>query len=500
MDVKVLAVHWHNENLPVYSVHFQPNRQGVASERLVTGGGDNNVRIWRVSYSQAPGEEDAGPQIDYLCTLSKHTGAINVVRFDPQGRVLATAGDDGIVFFWTLGNAGSAREFGADPDDEVKESWVLRHASKSGSAEIYDLAWSPDSKYVITGSTDNIARIYEAHTGLQVAQIAEHNHIIQGVCWDPCSRYVATQSADRSVHIYALGLDEHPKPTIYHKISRTELPARPSAPVSDDSLPAVRAQPARLNFGLLKSSMLYHSENYEAFFRRLAFSPDGNFLLTPAGIFKNHQGPGDGSGPPKEELVNTVYIYSRGGLNRAPLAHLPGFKKPAVAVSFSPVYYALDTGSAGSADSANSTDTANSTVFKLPYKMVYAVLTQDSVVIFDTQHEQCLGTVSNIHFSTLTDLAWNCDGSSIIVSSYDGFCSSIRFADGELGQKLPGKPACAATDATQRPSGQERERKEATLLDYLNKNVKAPAEPVVHQPAVKRKKVGQPAATGPARS
>jgi chromatin assembly factor 1 subunit B len=32
-------------------------------------------------------------------------------------------------------------------------------------AEIYDLAWSPDGSFFITGSMDNIARIYSATTG-----------------------------------------------------------------------------------------------------------------------------------------------------------------------------------------------------------------------------------------------------------------------------------------------------------------------------------------------
>jgi chromatin assembly factor 1 subunit B len=36
---------------------------------------------------------------------------------------------------------------------------------RSSGAEIYDLAWSPDAMHFIIGSMDNIARIYNAHTG-----------------------------------------------------------------------------------------------------------------------------------------------------------------------------------------------------------------------------------------------------------------------------------------------------------------------------------------------
>lgn len=37
---------------------------------------------------------------------------------------------------------------------------------RSSGAEIYDLAWSPDAVYFIIGSMDNIARIYNASSGV----------------------------------------------------------------------------------------------------------------------------------------------------------------------------------------------------------------------------------------------------------------------------------------------------------------------------------------------
>jgi chromatin assembly factor 1 subunit B len=37
---------------------------------------------------------------------------------------------------------------------------------RSSGAEIYDLAWSPDGIYFIVGSMDNVAKIYNAQTGM----------------------------------------------------------------------------------------------------------------------------------------------------------------------------------------------------------------------------------------------------------------------------------------------------------------------------------------------
>ena len=42
----------------------------------------------------------------------------------------------------------------------------------------------------------------------------------------------------------------------------------------------------------------------------------------------------------------------------------------------------------------------------LPYRMVIAVATQDSVVLYDTQHQGAIAEISNIHYATITDIAW----------------------------------------------------------------------------------------------
>lgn len=52
-----------------------------------------------------------------------------------------------------------------DDGPEDKEAWRVKHMCRSMGSEIYDLAWSPDGAFFITGSMDNVARIYNAQTG-----------------------------------------------------------------------------------------------------------------------------------------------------------------------------------------------------------------------------------------------------------------------------------------------------------------------------------------------
>jgi chromatin assembly factor 1 subunit B len=87
------------------------------------------------------------------------------VRADP---VLASAGDDGVVCIWVPSEKDKDNPaFGESSDHaEDKEFWRVKHLCRAGNgSEIYDLVWSPDGTYILTGSMDNIARIYDSRDG-----------------------------------------------------------------------------------------------------------------------------------------------------------------------------------------------------------------------------------------------------------------------------------------------------------------------------------------------
>ena len=44
--------------------------------------------------------------------------------------------------------------------------------------------------------------------------------------------------------------------------------------------------------------------------------------------------------------------------------------------------------------------------YSLPYRMIFAVATEDSVLFYDTQQLPPFAFVSNIHYHTLSDLTW----------------------------------------------------------------------------------------------
>ncbi|WWD20746.1 hypothetical protein CI109_105222 [Kwoniella shandongensis] len=248
MRPKVLEISWH-ETQAVYSCDFQPlppaqlkrllsaslsgeeedkttssTPAGVATGsgsagvgtrqyRLATAGGDSKVRLWMIhpnipsvstsTHAALTGQEITPhpPRAEYLTTLSKHTAAVNVVRFSPNGQILASAGDDGNVILWVPSDRPVVT-FGENPDEVPdKEHWRLQKMLQVTTKHVYDLSWSPDGEFFIAGSTDNTATIWKAATGECVFALREHTHNVQGVSWDPLNEYIATQSSDRSVHV-----------------------------------------------------------------------------------------------------------------------------------------------------------------------------------------------------------------------------------------------------------------------------------------------------------
>ncbi|WRT70747.1 uncharacterized protein IL334_007746 [Kwoniella shivajii] len=246
MRPKVLEISWH-ETQAVYSCDFQPlpptqlkrllapSTSSAQSEedtisaggssssgpviaggrqyRLATSGGDSKVRLWMIhpnipsistsTHTALTGQEITPhpPRVEYLTTLSKHTAAVNVVRFSPNGQTLASAGDDGNVILWVPSDRPVVT-FGENPDEvQDKEYWRLQKMLQVTTKHVYDLSWSPDGEFFIAGSTDNTATIWKASTGECVFALREHTHNVQGVSWDPLNEYIATQSSDRSVHV-----------------------------------------------------------------------------------------------------------------------------------------------------------------------------------------------------------------------------------------------------------------------------------------------------------
>nr|XP_061827370.1 chromatin assembly factor 1 subunit B-like [Nerophis lumbriciformis]XP_061827371.1 chromatin assembly factor 1 subunit B-like [Nerophis lumbriciformis] len=411
MKVVTCEIAWHNKE-PVYSLDFQHSSDG-RTHRLATAGGDTTVRLWRV---------DMGPDgkavVDFLSNLARHTKAVNVVRFNPSGELLASGGDDAAILLWKLNDNKEPEQapvFQEEEDAQLnKESWTVVKTLRGHIEEVYDICWTRDGNSMVSGSVDNTAIMWDINKGQKLCILNDHKSYVQGVTWDPLGQYVATLSCDRVMRVYST-----------HTKKKAFCVSKMSSGTPAD--------------GEVKQHRIFHDDSMRSFFRRLSFTPDGSFLLVPAGCVEVG-----------ENLMNTTYIFSRKSLKR-PIAHLPCPTKATLAVRCCPVYFELRT---KTGDDGSIQPLPN--LFNLPYRMVFAVASEDSIFLYDTQQTLPFGLVSNIHYHTLSDLTWSRDGSFLSVSSTDGYCSFLSFSPGELGTPLKEPPTLEIFTPT---SGAEKKGK-----------------------------------------
>jgi len=99
---------------------------------LAVGGDDGIVRFWNGLACQQPGQQ--GWCLDVPQRLQAHTGAVRALAWSPDGRFLATGGDDSMLAIWYPAQS---------------QAPLLRATHK---APVLALAWSPDGHRVVTAS------------------------------------------------------------------------------------------------------------------------------------------------------------------------------------------------------------------------------------------------------------------------------------------------------------------------------------------------------------
>ncbi|KAI9366106.1 WD40-repeat-containing domain protein [Zopfochytrium polystomum] len=462
MRAKTLEIRWHDK-LPIFSIDFEPHTrskkkptsdpsyahstapESASPARFASAGGDEFVRIWRLIPL-----ETGVCRVEFLADLVNQfePGVVNCVRWSPKGDVLASCGDRGSLVLWNqvLGDPGC--NVNADDTGE-KETWKVQKTFRGSASDMYDLAWSADASLLAVGCLDHSCLVWSVRENQCIQKITEHTYFVQGVAFDPLGKFLATQSGDSTLNVYDCNVKSqgHWKKRqfpVVAKHARADPPTSAAAAgpevdvekrvalkpiaVANGGSPApcstvkekVRAGGGGGGGG---TQRLFHDDSLPSFFRRLSFSPDGAVLVAPAGL---HWDPADASrDSPGSDVKpkNVVHVFGRGDICRSPILHLPGFKKPPVAVRFNPRRYAP----------REDNTSRHAPLLELPYRLIFAVVSKDAIAIYDTSQTVPLAVLGDMHYGTLTDVSWSPDGLSLLVSSTDGFCSAVIFTREEFG-------------------------------------------------------------------
>jgi WD40 repeat protein len=113
------------------------------------------------------------------------------IAFSPDGKWLATASGD-------PGQFGSAKLWLAEPDGGGKPVRDLLESNDS----VFAVAFSPDSKLVAAAGADRAIRIWEVESGKLLATIEDHADWILDIAFSPDGKRLASASRDKTAKVF----------------------------------------------------------------------------------------------------------------------------------------------------------------------------------------------------------------------------------------------------------------------------------------------------------
>lgn len=191
-----------------------------------------------------------------LRSFAGHDDVIYDVAFSPDDRFVLTGSGDGTARLWNAASGEVVRIF------------------TGHTGEIYSLAWSPDGRFFLTGGTDQIARLWDVETGEVVQRFTGHTDEITAVAFSPDGTLVLTDSRDQSARLWQVATGQ----TI-RVISNCTGHGVAFSP--DGQMIATSGDPYTTRLWDAKTGQLVHTlEGHKNNLNDVAFSPDGRLVIT----------------------------------------------------------------------------------------------------------------------------------------------------------------------------------------------------------------------------
>ncbi|ORM40295.1 DNA polymerase alpha catalytic subunit -like protein [Babesia sp. Xinjiang] len=324
---------WHSKDNKhcdrVYSLDFQPQvvdySNGVKSVfKLATGGADEFVHIWQVSiHNNAPqyathsdksilapenlranatagqSKSDCDVQpftVKILARLVGHIGEINAVRWNPNGVVLASGGEDRCVFLWAKSEGSNNTLDGTSQDYEEHYS---RFQYYRLSHVINSISWCPDGRLLAVSTEDGHVTLIDTFVegSGKIRHFEGHTSFAQGVSICPKNIMIASMGQDQTLRIWKRRNEKQWKNILVLRSAKDRSEFKESIGMESDDVRYSRS--------------VFMNEELSTFFRRLDWSPDGRFLVTPAGIRHNSLFRKEDEPEIKGDSVYTLYVFHR---------------------------------------------------------------------------------------------------------------------------------------------------------------------------------------------
>jgi len=179
--------------------------------------------------------------VSLVAELKGHTDWVRTVKFSADGAQLLSSSDDGTVRIWPVGKDASGREFGLGTNDGSGMKTVLRQSSDGVALLREDrtrtIAISPDGRLLASGGDDCYVRLWDLATQQLVETVSTHRSRIWSVAFQQQGNklMLAAGGDKQTLMLWQVHVSDCPPENAISQASILEATAQSAADISDTS-------------------------------------------------------------------------------------------------------------------------------------------------------------------------------------------------------------------------------------------------------------------------